>query len=88
MTGVESLDVNLDFCQKEALVYDLVYKPLLTPFILQASSKNLKVIDGLEMLISQARPCFKVFFGIEPPKDTFVRNKLESYLIKENDGSE
>jgi shikimate dehydrogenase len=84
MTGIEPLDVNLGFCSKETLIYDLVYRPLLTPFLLQAKGKNLNYIDGLEMLVSQAMPCFKVFFGTDPPTDSFARKRLESCLIKRN----
>jgi len=50
-----------------AAVMDMVYKPLQTPLLAAANRAGLKTVDGLEMLIGQARRGFALFFGIEPP---------------------
>ena len=46
---------------------DMVYRPLLTPLLIAAAQRGLQTVDGLEMLIGQARPSFTILFGIEPP---------------------
>jgi shikimate dehydrogenase len=50
-----------------AIVMDMVYRPIVTPFIARARAQGLVTVDGLAMLIGQARPSFRAFFGVEPP---------------------
>ena len=49
------------------VVMDMVYKPLITPFLAAARSAGHRVVDGLDMLIGQAAPAFEAFFGAPPP---------------------
>jgi len=51
-----------------AVVMDMVYRPLRTPFLAAAAARGLRTVDGLEMLIGQARPSFLAFYGIEAPE--------------------
>lgn len=50
-----------------AAVFDAIYRPLHTPFLKAAAARGLKTIDGLGMLIGQARPAFESFYGAPPP---------------------
>jgi shikimate dehydrogenase len=50
-----------------AVVMDMVYRPLRTPFLEGAAARGLRTVDGLEMLIGQARPSFAAFFGAPAP---------------------
>lgn len=52
----------------DCVVMDMVYKPLLTEFLARAAARGLRTVDGLEMLIGQARPSFEAFFGAPPPE--------------------
>jgi shikimate dehydrogenase len=52
---------------KSAVVMDMVYRPLLTPFLAEARALGLGTVDGLAMLIGQARPSFAALFGASPP---------------------
>ncbi len=76
------LDINLDFMSPNTWVYDLVYNPLQTPLLNQAQKRGLNIIDGLDMLIAQARPSFKLFFEQDPPQDNNVKNLLLKHLDK------
>ena len=58
-----------------AVAMDMVYKPLDTAWIQEARAHGLRTVDGLEMLIRQAIPSFRAFFGAEPP-DLDVRALL------------
>jgi shikimate dehydrogenase len=51
----------------DAVVLDMVYRPLRTLFLRQAEALGLRTADGLEMLIGQAAPSFEAFFGAPPP---------------------
>ena len=50
-----------------AVVMDMVYKPLRTEFLLRAAAAGRTTVDGLAMLIGQARPSFEALFGTAPP---------------------
>lgn len=76
MTKFEPLDINLSFCHAATLVYDLVYCPKNTPLVQQAKSKGVEFIGGIEMLISQAKPCFRAFFSCEPPDDSMAQQEI------------
>ncbi|WP_455480744.1 shikimate dehydrogenase [Bartonella sp. B12(2025)] len=49
-----------------ALVTDIVYTPLITPFLQQAKTHGLRTVDGLGMLLHQAVFGFERWFGIRP----------------------
>lgn len=61
------------------VVMDMVYRPLSTPFLARARGRGLRVVDGLAMLIGQARPSFEAFFGAPPP-DIDVRSRALAAL--------
>ena len=73
LDGAPGLDVPLDATQDRTVVMDMVYKPLITPFLQQARDLGRPIVDGLEMLIRQAEPSFDAFFGRPPPADVDVR---------------
>jgi shikimate dehydrogenase len=69
MAGQPSLDLDLAPLPEDAVVYDVVYAPLVTPLLAQARARELDVVDGLDMLIGQAALAFELFFGAEPPRE-------------------
>jgi shikimate dehydrogenase len=66
MRGKPALDVRLDTAPAGLIVYDLVYDPVVTPLLSQARERGLRTIDGLQMLVAQARRAFQLFFGEAP----------------------
>jgi shikimate dehydrogenase len=66
MHGQPPLDVRLDALPADAVVNDIVYVPLETPLLAQARARGLRVVDGLGMLLHQARPGFERWFGHRP----------------------
>ena len=56
-----------------ATAMDMVYQPLRTDFLREAAGRGHPTVDGLEMLIGQARPSFEAFFGRPPPEAVDVR---------------
>jgi len=57
---------------------DMTYRPLLTPFLAAGRARGLTTVDGLAMLIGQARPSFRAFYGEEPPPVDVRRLALEA----------
>lgn len=67
------LTVPLEATPDAAVIMDMVYKPLLTPFLARARDLGRPIVDGLAMLIGQARPAFEAFYGQAPPAEVDVR---------------
>ena len=80
MKGYPPLDITFHDMNKNMWIYDIVYNPLKTPLLLAAQEKRLYIMDGLDMLIFQAYPCFESWFGFQPGFYSELRQKLESCL--------
>ncbi len=78
MTGQPELDLRLDALPGDALVSDIVTSPLETPLLKAAAARGNPRIDGLGMLIHQARPAFKAWFGVDPEPTAELRALLEA----------
>ncbi|MET3589058.1 shikimate dehydrogenase [Bartonella silvatica] len=59
-----------------ALVTDIVYTPLITPFLQQAKAHGLRTVDGLGMLLHQAVLGFERWFGIRPEVTEELRTAI------------
>jgi shikimate dehydrogenase len=66
-------DIPLAAARASAVVMDMVYRPLQTPFLARAAAAGLATVDGLAMLIGQARPSFEALFGVAPPPHVDAR---------------
>lgn len=66
MVGQSPLNLDLAHLPPDAVVYDIVYAPERTPLLAAAAARGNPVIGGLGMLLHQAVPGFKGFFGPEP----------------------
>ena len=77
MHGKEPLDLDLKALPTSALVADIVYVPLQTPLLAAARARGNVAIDGLGMLLHQARPAFAAWFGREPE----VTPALRSFVL-------
>lgn len=66
MDGSEDLAIDLSHARRDAMATDIVYVPLMTPFLRRAAAADLRWADGLGMLLHQAVPGFEKWFGIRP----------------------
>jgi shikimate dehydrogenase len=66
MSGQPVLELGLDRLPTTAVVNDIVYSPLETVLLAAAKARGNPVVDGLGMLLHQARPAFAAWFGVEP----------------------
>ena len=65
-TGKPALDLPLDALPKAAVVTDAVYAPLETALLAAARARGNVCVDGLGMLLHQARAGFAAWFGRDP----------------------
>jgi shikimate dehydrogenase len=79
MAGQPSLDISLEKLPPSAAVADIVYAPVETALLRQAKQRGLRTIDGLGMLLHQARPSFEAFFGRNPE----VTEDLRIFVLSE-----
>jgi shikimate dehydrogenase len=80
MAGQPELQVNLDTLARDALVADIVYRPLETRLLKDARARGHVTADGLDMLMHQARPGFAAWFGVEPNVTPALRDHLVALL--------
>jgi shikimate dehydrogenase len=66
MAGQPPLTVDLSRAPRRAAVADIVYVPLETPLLAAAAARDLRTVDGLGMLLHQAVPGFRRWFGVTP----------------------
>lgn len=76
MSGKDNLQIDISGLEKDALVYDIVYVPLMTNLLKQAQEKNLKLVTGIGMLLHQARPGFEAWFGRKPEVTEELRERI------------
>jgi len=66
MSGQPALELDLARLPENAVVDDIVYVPLETPLLAAARARGNRIVDGLGMLLHQARPGFAAWFGRDP----------------------
>ena len=80
MIGQPPLEIELNAVPRQAVVMDMVYKPLKTELLVAAERRGHRIADGLGMLIGQAAPSFRAMFGQAPPAGVDVRALCEKAL--------
>lgn len=78
MAGNPPLDLVLERLPPEAAVTDIVYAPLRTPLLVAAAARGNPTVDGLGMLLHQARPGFAAWFGVEPE----VTDEMRAFVLQ------
>ena len=74
MQGHPPLEIDLAPLPAAAVVADIVYVPLETALLTAARERGLRAVEGLGMLLHQARPGFEAWFGVSPRVDPALRD--------------
>jgi len=67
MGDIEPLRLPLDLLDENCVVYDLVYKPAVTPLVRDSRALGLKAESGLGMLLYQGVDAFEIWTGENAP---------------------
>ena len=78
MAGQPQLDLAIDALPVSALVSDIIYIPKETPLLAAARARGNRTVNGLGMLLNQARPAFQAWFGILPTVTPELRAMIEA----------
>lgn len=74
MEGTADHVFDFSMVPDDCLATDIVYTPLVTPFLSAARKRGLATVDGLGMLLHQAVPGFERWFGPRPQVTDDLRN--------------
>lgn len=80
MVGQPPLELSLERLPRQSLVSDVVYVPLETPLLAAARERGNPTVNGLGMLLNQARPAFNAWFGVMPEITPALRRVVEATL--------
>lgn len=80
MQGQPALTIGLDQLPENSTVCDIVYAPLQTQLLTTAKTRGACAVDGLGMLLHQARPAFARWFGVMPDVTPDLRASIEATL--------
>jgi shikimate dehydrogenase len=80
MKGNPPLELDLSALPVSAVVTDIVYVPLQTDLLTRAAARGNPVVDGLGMLLHQARPGFEAWFGLVPEVDEALRAHMLTFV--------
>ncbi|WP_370676263.1 shikimate dehydrogenase [Pleomorphomonas sp. PLEO] len=80
MKGDGAIDLDMSVVPSDAVITDIVYVPLVTPFLQAATDRGLRIADGLGMLLHQAVPGFARWFERRPAVTPELRALIEADL--------
>jgi shikimate dehydrogenase len=80
MHGQAALEIELSQLPRAALVSDAIYVPLETPLLAQARARGHTTLNGLGMLLHQARPAFHAWFDVMPDVTAGLRQAVIATL--------
>jgi len=80
MAGQSPLDLSLDALPPAALVSDIIYIPRETPLLTAARQRGNRTVNGLGMLLHQARPAFHAWFGVMPEVTAELRAMIDATI--------
>ncbi len=81
MHGQPPLEIDLAHLRPGTIVDDIVYVPLQTPLLIEATRRGGIPVDGLGMLLHQAVPGFARWFGVTPTVTPALRARLEADIL-------
>jgi shikimate dehydrogenase len=81
MAGHPPVEIDLDRAARELTVADIVYVPLETPLLAAARARQIRCVEGLGMLLYQAIPGFRTWFGVDPTVNEALRRFVAADLL-------
>jgi shikimate 5-dehydrogenase len=72
----ENAIIDIPSISEGSIVYDIVYRPVLTNLLRNAKQAGAMLIYGYEMLLEQAAESFQIWTGMPAPKDVMRKALL------------
>jgi shikimate dehydrogenase len=74
--GNEPSPIDSEHIKKGSIVYDIVYRPIVTDLLEQAKFAEANVVYGYEMLLEQGARAFEIWTSMRAPRDVMKKNLL------------
>ncbi|HEY7508585.1 MAG TPA: shikimate dehydrogenase [Nitrososphaera sp.] len=74
--GNEPSPIDSEHIKKGSIVYDIVYRPIVTDLLEQAKFAEAQVVYGYEMLLEQGAKAFEIWTGLAAPREAMKKNLL------------
>ena len=68
--------IGYEHISKNTIVYDIVYKPVVTDLLENARYAGADVVYGYEMLLEQGARAFEIWTGLRAPRDVMKKSLL------------
>ena len=68
--------IDHEHIKKGSIVYDIIYRPIVTDLIENAKYAQATVVYGYEMLIEQGAKAFEIWTGLSAPREVMKKNLL------------
>lgn len=75
--GEFALPFSMDKFPTEAIAADIVYNPLMTPFLLAAQEKQAMIVNGLGMFVHQGAVAYEYWLGEYPNTNSMIARLTE-----------
>ncbi|MCM3388006.1 shikimate dehydrogenase [Ureibacillus chungkukjangi] len=75
--GEVKLPLSLEKLQEGAIAADIVYNPLMTPFLLEAQKKNVTIVNGLGMFVHQGAIAYNYWLEQYPNTNNMIKRLTE-----------
>ncbi|HEX7033508.1 MAG TPA: shikimate dehydrogenase [Nitrososphaera sp.] len=72
----EPSPIDYEHIKKGSIVYDIVYRPIVTDLVENAKYAQAAVVYGYEMLIEQGAKAFEIWTGLPAPREAMKKNLL------------
>lgn len=72
----ETSPIDYEHIKKGSIVYDIVYRPVVTDLIENAKFAEAYVVYGYEMLLEQGAKAFEIWTGLVAPREAMKKNLL------------
>ncbi len=77
--NISKSPIPIEFLHKDLLVYDIVYNPLETKLLKDATQKGCKSLGGLDMLVNQGALAFE-WWTNKKPNSSVMKKKIIEFL--------
>jgi shikimate dehydrogenase len=72
----EPSPITYEQIKKGTIVYDIVYRPVVTDLIENGKAAGAHIVYGYEMLLEQGAKAFEIWTGLPAPRDAMKKNLL------------
>jgi len=75
---INASPIDRDLLHRDLTVFDIVYNPVQTRLLREASERGCKIVNGVDMLVYQGAVSFELWTGVRPPIEVMRKAVLDA----------